>query len=79
MKQYRPPYEVFAAAYNDIRQALLTLVKDKRYEDAVIVPAVLSVAANLSVLSDSTDAEIMSEFKNALFDARTRKLEENPQ
>lgn len=76
---YQAPYETFAAAYNDIKDALIKICVEKNYEDAAMIPAMLSVAANLSVFSQSTDAELVAEFQKALFDARTIKLQENPQ
>jgi len=72
---FTPPYEQFKAAFDEIRKALFKLAVDKNYEDAVFVPAMISVAANLSVLADNTDEELIEQFKNCLLDARTRNLQ----
>jgi hypothetical protein len=75
---YRPPYEIFAKARDLTMQAIFQVTRANRFEDAVIVPAVLSVAADLSSLSESTDAEIIEQFRHALLDARTRDLQTKP-
>ncbi len=78
MREYQAPYKVFIAAYNDIREALIKICVDKKYEDAAFIPAMISVSANLAILSQSTDAEIIDQFQKALFDARTRNLQKKP-
>lgn len=76
---YNPPYEIFVQAYAEIRKALINIAMTGKYEDAVFVPALMSVCANLSVLADNTDAHLVNEFQKCLFDARTRNIEGNPQ
>ncbi len=76
---YQPSYQLFKQAFHDIRKSLLEIALTRKYEDAVLVPAMLAVTADLSTLSSSTDSEIIAEFQKCLFDARTRNTERNPQ
>lgn len=71
---YQVPYDVFVKARSDIKIALFGVCMEGNYEDAAFVPALLSVTAEMSILSQSPDAEIIDQFKKALFDARTRNL-----